>query len=331
MNTRRLRSRWKIVGGLLATLLLAIASQSVMADSDLPAAYPGYRGVYPGFTLVLDERFDTLDPALWALGDGAVGTEAMCRFQSQGVRISEGVLELVIDRAPIAAGWSNDHRKLKRAYDYYCGEVRTRPDRRIRYGRIEARIKAPDRRTASGYITSLFTYVKEPREGLGIEWEEIDIELEGGRPDAFQANLIYGINAETWTETRHFGAWEHKIDIGAVDRWRVFAIEWLPDRISWYVDGALVKTLRATDTDCDPTCVPPQRAPAPIPDSLTDVMINFWIPNDDIDEVFGGSKSANVYPLRSRYDWLRLYQYDEEPLVNWADRIDTAQPAEVAP
>ena len=46
-------------------------------------------------------------------------------------------------------------------------------------------------------------------------------------------------------------------------------------------------------------------------------MMNLWIPNDTIQDVFGGNKARNVYPLRARYDWLRIYQYDNEPLENW--------------
>lgn len=282
-----------------------------------PEAYPGYTGQYPGFTLVLDDRFDTLNKTVWRTGDGAVGKESMCRFQNQGVRVSNGQLELVIDRARIPAGWSEDHRKMKPAYDYVCGELRTRPELRMRYGRIETRMRAPDRNTASGYISSLFTYVNESNDRHQREWEEIDIELEGGRPDAFQANLIYGVNAETWSDTRPFGAWEDKIDVGPVDRWRVFAIEWLPGSIRWYVDGALVKTLDAADIDCDPACMPGQRRAAQIPREPTDVMMNFWIPNDQIQDVFGGNKARNRYPMSAHYDWLRLYQYDARPLENW--------------
>ena len=47
-------------------------------------------------------------------------------------------------------------------------------------------------------------------------------------------------------------------------------------------------------------------------------MINFWIPNDTIQDVFGGNKERNRYPMRTRYDWLRIYQYDAEPMENWA-------------
>ncbi|MFT4767631.1 MAG: endo-1,3-1,4-beta-glycanase ExoK [Glaciecola sp.] len=305
---------------LCAGLMLPIlfANEVVLADRGLPQAYPDYTGSYAGFSLVLDERFDTFDDAVWAKGDGAVGKESMCRFQDLGVQINHGTLELLIDEHHVPGGWSQNHQEIKEAYDFVCGEVRTRSELRMRYGRIETRMQAPDRRTASGYISSLFTYVNEGNEQFDREWEEIDIELEGGRPDKFQANLIYGLNTISWLETRRFGAWEDKIDVGPVDSWRVFAIEWLPDRINWYVDGERVKSLTADDLDCDPACVDPQRRPTPIPDQFTDVMMNFWIPNDDIQDVFGGNKRGNRYPMRARYDWLRIYQYDAEPLENWS-------------
>lgn len=303
-------------------MLLCLSVSGSSTASDLPEAYEGYTGAYEGFTLVHDDRFDTFDEEIWAKGDGAVGKESACRFQDEGVQLKDGILELNVTEADIPAGWSEDHQKEKTAYSFLCGEVRTRPERRIRYGRIETRLKAPDRDVASGYISSLFTYINVPVAGTGRVWEEIDVELEGGRPDKFQANLIYGVNTESWLETRDWGAWEDKREIGPVDQWRVFAVEWLPDHINWYVDGELVKTLRATDTDCDPRCAGAQKYPTPTPVLEADVMINFWIPNDEIQDVFGGNKARNVYPMRASYDWLRIYQYDSAPLENWKDRVD---------
>ena len=116
-------------------------------------------------------------------------------------------------------------------------------------------------------------------------------ELEGGRPNKFQANLIYGLDAPNWSATREWGAWEDKIDIGPVDQFKVFAIEWTPDFIKWYVNGKLVKTL-------DPEFMAGfGYTNTPIPNNLTEIMMNFWIPNDGIQDVFGGNKSRNVYPM----------------------------------
>jgi beta-glucanase (GH16 family) len=282
--------------------------------NELPTAYAGYKGIYSDFTLVLDERFDFFDKQIWEIGDGAVGGEAACRFQPQGVQVKDGLLNLIIRQEPIASGWSNDHQMDKSAYEFSCGELRTAEHKKIRYGRYETRMKAPDRAVASGYISSVFTYKNE---GVPREWEEIDVELEGGRPDKFQANLIYGKNTWQWWATREWGAWEHKINIAPADEWRVYAIEWMPTEINWYVDGVLTKSLKQDDLDCVPSCIAPQIYPTPIPDNLSQLMINFWIPKDEIQNDFGGNKNRNIYPMYTQYDWIRFYQLDAEPLTQW--------------
>ncbi len=293
-----------------------IASLGMHAQSEESLiTYPGYTGEYAGYTLKVDERFNALDNNLWRKGDGAVGHESDCRFTPQGVVIRDGVLNLIVNKEKVPASWSEDHQQKKRAYGYSCGELRTAPEKSVKYGRFETRMKAPARATASGYISSLFTYVNS---GSPREWEEIDIELEGGRPDKFQANLIYGLDTPNWVATREWGAWEDKIEVGPVDKWRVFAIEWTPSFIKWYVDGKLVKTLDQSELDCIPECAPGQKKPTPIPDNLTSLMMNFWIPNDEIQDVFGGNKKHNSYPMVTQYDWIRIYEMNEHPLANYA-------------
>jgi hypothetical protein len=110
---------------LCCLISLAWTNQAVGAEA--LAAYPGYTGTYDGFTLVLDERFDKLDSTIWKKGDGAVGGESMCRFTRQGVRIRDGILELVIDQRHIKSSYSTDHKQVKGQYEYYCGELRRQP------------------------------------------------------------------------------------------------------------------------------------------------------------------------------------------------------------
>lgn len=293
----------------------ALRQQKTEDVRALPLAYPGYSGEYIGFTLMIDERFDEFDASLWKKGDGAVGGEAYCRFQDQGVQVNDGKLQLIVAEEAVAPGWSQDHQQQKGPYPYSCGELRTQPDKRFRFGRIETRMKAPARGTASGYISSLFTYTNDVdnQDSVLKEWEEIDVELEGGRPDKFQANLIYGTDTWEWWRTRVYGAWEDKIEVGPVDAWRVFAIEWLPDVIKWYVDGKLVKTLAQDDIDCQPACVGQQQKPTPIPDNPATLFMNFWIPVDSVQDNFGGNKARNVYPMKTEYDWFRYYQLDSHP------------------
>lgn len=307
------------VFGTSALLLSACATSIISSEphSGSLEAFPGYSGVYDGLTLRVDERFDVFDDTLWRTGDGAVGGESMCRFQPNGVRIQDGKLVLEVREEDVPPSWSIDHEQEKGPYDYSCGEVRSVDDRKFLYGRFEARMKAPNRETASGYISSLFTYRfgKDPNSETSesVEWEEIDVELEGGRPDKFQANLIYGKDTWEWWRTRQFGAWEDKIVVGPVDEWRVFAIEWLPNSIRWFVDGELVKTLTLDNLDCIPECISPQEFPTPIPDNPTTLLMNFWIPVDDVQDHFGGNKERNQYPMTTEYDWFRYYELDPHP------------------
>jgi beta-glucanase (GH16 family) len=129
--------------------------------------------------------------------------------------------------------------------------------------------------------------------------------------------LIYGKDIWDWPATRRWGAWEDKIETAPADEWRVYAFEWTPTYIKWFVDGVLTKTLTQADLDCQPECVPPQIYPTPIPDNNTLLMMNFWIPNDEIEADFGGVKKDNVYPLRAQYDWIRIYQMDAHPFTEW--------------
>jgi beta-glucanase (GH16 family) len=311
-----------LLGFCSVTLLsCSIIPSSNKATNDTLITYPGYTGEYDGFSLIEDERFNEFNKSLWKKGDGGVGGETHCRFQDQGVQIKNGLLELVIREELVPASWSEDHKIHKNDYAYSCGEVHTVSSKKIRYGRIETRMKTPAREVGSGYISSLFTYTNDfdrnqPEVGIQ-EWEEIDIELEGVRPDKLQANLIYGMNTWEWWRTRAYGAWEDKIVVGPVDEWRVFAIEWVPNAIRWYVDGKLVKTLTQADIDCKPECKSSQTNPTPIPDNFTSIFMNFWIPNDIIQNTFGGNKGNNVYPMKTQYDWLRYYQLDSHPVEGW--------------
>lgn len=295
-------------------ITLSSCSSHSPLNADSLKSYTGYTGEYEGFTLVYDDRFNGFNNDLWKKGDGGVGHETHCRFQQQGVQVVDGILELVVRKEHIQSSWSNDHKLLKDDYEFSCGEVRTTPEKKVLYGRIETRMKTPARESGTGYISSLFTYNNTSATGTR-EWEEIDIELEGIRPDKFQANLIYGKDTWEWWRTRAYGAWEDKITVGPVDEWRVFAIEWVPDAIRWYVDGVLVKTLAQSDIDCKPECVSPQEHATPIPDNPTSIYMNFWIPNDIIQDSFGGNKGGNIYPMKTQYDWFRYYQLDSHPVA----------------
>jgi beta-glucanase (GH16 family) len=267
------------------------------------AAYEGYSGEYAGMTLAIDERFDEFNSEQWIKSTHTF-YEQGCVLEEKGVQFSEGIMSLVVDLAENSKGYS-------------CGEIRSID--RYRYGRLEARIKSPATDVASGYISSLFTYVFRP-DGANnddtsapIRWREIDIEMEGGRPDKFQANYIYGDDEWEWWKTRSWGAYAEKIDIGPISEWRVYALEWTPDAIKWYIDGELVKTLLPEDLFAGAHNSQdgiPHTLDANLPEYAMGLYMNFWIPNDEVQDSFGGNKAGNVYPMAAQYDWFRYYSLD---------------------
>lgn len=290
-------------------LLLLGCNQNSEAgsQSDLPIAYEGYTGEYPDFTLVLDDRFDE-KTSFWEFGDGTF-SENDCRFTPNGVKYENGKMALIITEEHVPASYSKSNKEMEKERNFSSGEIRSKEP--ILFGRLEARIKNPPAETASGYISSLFTYVNEKSDGF--KWREIDIEMEGLRPSKFQANYIYGEGTWQWWRTRLWGAYEDKIEIGTQDEWRVFAIEWTDSRISWFVNGVLVKELTNKDLDANPPTTPEglevQQYPAFIPKIAQRIMMNFWIPNDLVQDTFGGNKKDNVYPMKTEYDWFRYYAW----------------------
>ena len=269
-------------------------------------SYPGYSGRYSNFTLSVDERFDgvALNAARWATGDGTF-PENNCRFQPQGVRVAGGHMELVVRNEHIPASHSVDQNQIKDARNYSCGEARLR--QRIQYGRIEGRFRTPIS-GATGFITSLFTY-----DVADYQWRELDIELEGGRPGSMSSNYIYGDNANLWffewQATRTWGAWERLHPTPRATReWIVYAIEWTPDYVAWFMDGVEVRRMVENDVDGNPL-IPPQILPATLPRKPTTVMMNFWIPTPAVMLGFGGDTGGNVYPMVAQYDWFRYYTW----------------------
>lgn len=279
------------------TLGMAFVSEAAMK------AYPGYSGEYPGFKLAIDDQFNFFDKAIWRKGDCGF-SEPASRFVPDNVIVSDGTLKLIVDKEPVPSSECSEGRTIE-AKEFSAAEVRSY--QRFLYGRFEARIKAPHEDVASGYIASLFTYVNDVPDPY--QWREIDVEMEGVRPNKFQSNLIYGNGTWEWWRTRKWGAYEEQHVIGPTYEWKVYAIEWVPDAIRWYVDGKLIRELKASALTDKSTWTENQTEAAQIPDLPQNVMMNFWLPNKLVAKHFGGTWERNVYPMITEYDWFRYYKY----------------------
>ncbi|OZC03566.1 family 16 glycosylhydrolase [Rubricoccus marinus] len=230
-----------------------------------------------GWVLLWEENFDARDAAFdarWDIGTHTFdGNEA--QFVEDNVVVEDGLLTLRL--TPEAAG-----SRL-----YSGAELRTDNQTGFfTYGRFEARMKAA---RGSGVISSLFTFRYDP-------WQEIDIEFKGRDTRAMQANIFYnrpGDNAPY--EVPPFPR-DSPLAYDAADEFHVYAFEWEPGIIRWFVDGEQV--LESQD-------------PAQVPYLPQQIMMNIWNTNLS----WAGPLDPGALPTEAQYDWVRVYRRENAGLV----------------
>ena len=112
------------------------------------------------------------------------------------------------------------------------------------FGKFEAIIKVSN---VPGVVTGFFLHRDSPR-------QEIDIEIAGNRTDRLLVNVFYNPGVEgTMFDYGYRGAASY-IDLGfdASESDHLFAIEWGPGEIRWFVDNRLVHRRG----DWEPTPIP---------------------------------------------------------------------------
>ena len=166
----------------------------------------------------------------------------------------------------------------------------------FRYGRYEVRMKVPspvaaDPAVNGNYIATMFIF----RTPKFQEWREIDIEVTGAGTDSVTTNLITGDGKFAWSADIQEVASYQVPNINTRTEFHDYAFEWVPDRITWYVDGEIISERMQGDG-------------LPIPELSAKVMMNLWVFDGS---GFGGVDGANnTYPMMTEYEWFRFYKWD---------------------
>merc|ERR1711941_103482 len=107
----------------------------------------------------------------------------------------------------------------------------------FRYGRYEMSHKAPTVDKAKpylngNYISTMFTY----RDLNEHHWREVDWEITGDTPHSITTNVLVADNTIKWNPSiqRSTHGTYHWADTR--NAFHEYAFEWLPDKITWYVD-----------------------------------------------------------------------------------------------
>ncbi len=121
---------------------------------------------------------------------------------------------------------------------YTSARLNTKGKREFRYGRFEARIKQPGEVgmwPAFWLLGGNIDDVGWPRNG------EIDIMEGKGRLPTWTSGAIHGGPDPA---NNRVTAADYTLDAGSFhDEWHVFAIEWSPEGIHWYVDNVLFQAI----------------------------------------------------------------------------------------
>lgn len=164
------------------------------------------------------------------------------------------------------------------AKDYKGAELRT-IDTYV-YGRFEICYKSVK---GTGVLANFFTY--HDFTTTTADWNEVDLEILGRYTDDVQFTTI--------TPYQHIQNSHTYVPFNPADDYHVYAFEWTPDYIAWFVDGE--ERYRQTGEHVS-TLTRPQK-----------IMMNIWAP-DGADR-WTGEWNPDIFPLFAYYDWVSYASY----------------------
>ncbi len=237
--------------------------------------------------LVWAEEFDgtSLDLQKWThqTGGGGWGNNELQNYRPENTSVGNGLLKITAKRENLGGN------------AYTSSRIRSINKADFTYGRMEARIKMP---YGQGIWPAFWMMPTDDKYGGWPKSGEIDIMEYIGR----EPKKIYG--------TIHFGPdWpNNKSSGGSYDAYRedfskefhLFAVEWEPNEIRWYIDDYLYSTKKTTD-------VAPERWPF---DQRFHFILNLAVGGNWP----GSPDGSTVFPQVMEVDYVRVYDTKSQSL-----------------
>ncbi|MEO7034288.1 MAG: family 16 glycosylhydrolase [Polyangiaceae bacterium] len=169
------------------------------------------------------------------------------------------------------------------------------------YGRFEARLRFA---SGDGVVSSFFLW-KDGSEQAGTFWNELDFEKLGADCH-LQTNALYGNPVGDHSK-------QAALTADLCNAYHVYAYEWLPDSIAWFVDGTEIR--RETGAVA---LAYANNAP-----NGMQVHFNIWPGNAS----FGGNFSPSILPVHEYIDWFQFSPYANGAFAAAKWREDFSDPA----
>jgi hypothetical protein len=285
------------------------------------ATYP----TYPGYTLNLVEDFpapldlDTDPIFTWSDGSPADGQTG---FRKENIGFAGGKMTLTAE-SMCPAKTTNSACYPPRPTVYgealkpnataavgamgvWSGELRSKYNN-YRYGRYEAKYAAPianpgqeaTDNMSGNYLSTMFIF-RTPKNAV---WNEIDIELEPWKHDQMAGNILNIAGFSSYPGAGNAGDFPQPGSRTpappgyAITQEHVYAFNWTPTKVEWFIDGMSVHTFNAGD-----------KATVPIPALSSKIMMNLWVFSGN---TFGDGVN-NKFPFKATYEYFRFYKLDTE-------------------
>jgi beta-glucanase (GH16 family) len=227
------------------------------------------------FTLAWQDDFDSFDASAWQLQTFTWdGNQA--QFSTQNAAVSNGVLTISLTAAAEGAAKP------------YLG-VEMRSVKTLTYGKVSARMRFA---AGSGVVSGLVLfYTPYPN----CDWNEIDIEHLGKSSTTSQLNaqVFLGTPAPNCTASVTPTQDPQVVDLGfdAEADFHLYDIEWTPDSVNYFADGALLRTW-ATNISY-----------LKLPETI---LLTIWASNA---ADWAGPLTATSAPTSAEVDWIKVYAY----------------------
>ncbi|MGL5150589.1 MAG: family 16 glycosylhydrolase [Clostridium sp.] len=229
-------------------------------------------------TSLQEKRFDFngADYQNFYMSDGwANGASFNCIWRKENIKFQDGIMSLKIDKDPVGTvrPYSGAEYATNDKYGFGYYNVRMKPIKN------------------DGVVSSFFTYVdKSGTDYAGIA-HEIDIEFTG--KDTTKVEFNY------FTDGVSAGGFIHDLGFDASYEFHEYGFLWLPDSITWFVDGKEVfrtEGVRSTNYE--------------VPSAPGNIMMNVWPGN-----LPGWLKPYDgKTPLTAEYDWASFKEVNLQDL-----------------
>lgn len=241
-----------------------------------------------------------LDLTKWEpqIGDGCAegicgwGNNELQYYQAENAVVNNGTLKIIAKKERV------------KSKAYTSARLRTKDLANFTFGRFESRIKLP---AGQGLWPAFWMLSTNEPYGGWPQSGEIDImELIGQDPETMHGTIHYGDPyPNNQFQGTHFDLYDGST---FADDFHVFAVEWEPGIIRWYVDDILYQTLTSSDV-----------APSNWPFDASNQM--HFLLNVAVGGNWPGDPDATTpFPSQMEVDYVRVYDTNFGPSIS-GDRL----------